>query len=140
MEDRQRSLPALLAGFAYGILIGYLISTASFSTIFLAALLAQPLAGKIDRPGHLVGFAIALLLPFFGLGWQSFDPLAFALFFLSAYFDELSWGGRWKQLLEYRPFLKLAALAYAFPAGRWDYIFSILAFDGGYTLARGFKI
>ena len=53
---------------AYGIIIGYLISQTPFSMIFLAALFAQLLAGKIDTSAHGVGFTLAVLsIPYFGI-------------------------------------------------------------------------
>ena len=116
----------------YGIIIGYLISQATFSMLFLAALFAQALAGKIDRKSHVIGFLVAIILAaYFGL--PTLEQIPFAIFLIAAYLDEMTLFGKLKIFTEYRLFLKIAALAFIV-IGRLDYLISIIAFDLGYML------
>jgi len=117
----------------YGIAIGYLISQASFSTLFLAALFAQVFAGKIDTHTHVLGFAIAMFSLFF-FGVPQPEPLLFLFFALLAFLDEAEFMGRLHPLMEYRPFLPLGAALLVIPLGRFDYFLGIIAFDIGYVL------
>jgi hypothetical protein len=116
----------------YGGLIGVLISQASFSTIFLAALFAQVFARKIDTHTHVLGFAFALLSLFY-LGFPPISIELFVFFAVAAYMDEARYFGRLRGIIEYRPFLKIAALI-MLVVGRMDYFLGIMAFDIGYTL------
>jgi hypothetical protein len=117
---------------AYGITIGFLISKADFSMLFLGALIAQLAAGKIDAPAHKLGFAAALLTPF-AFGLPQFDFLPLIVFIAAAYIDEMKLKGMLKTFAEYRLFLKIAALAFI-AIGRIDYLLAILVFDIGYML------
>lgn len=116
----------------YGALIGLLISQASFSTIFLAALFAQVFAQKIDTHTHVLGFAVAVLSLVY-LGFPSVDIYIFGFFILLAFMDEMSYFGRMHWIMEYRPFLKVGALLLLF-MGRIDYFLGIVAFDAAYIL------
>ena len=134
-DDKKSRHPVkfLLAIF-YGIAIGYVIGTASFALIFLAALIAQVLARKVDTMAHIVGLAFAVIsLPFFGIPYIDLPILAY--FLVLAFLDEGEYIGKLKFLSDYRPFLKVGALPFAF-VGRWDYFVGILIFDFGYELAR----
>lgn len=141
-DDRKSKHPIkyLLAGF-YGILIGYLIGNATFSVLFLAAIIAQVFARKIDTRAHRIGFVIAVItLLFFEL--PSIDMVLFGYFLLLAFFDEVDYIGKWRWMENWRPFLQVGALALVL-FGRWDYFFAIVAFDAGYilvsTLGKRFK-
>lgn len=117
----------------YGIILGYLISQSSFSTVFLGALFAQVFARKIDTHTHVVGFALAML-SIFVLGFPGFDAGLFVFFTLLAFIDEMEFVGNLKPLSDYRPFLPLgSALLILF--GRFDYFLGIILFDIGYALA-----
>ena len=116
----------------YGILIGYLISQASFSTLFLAALFAQVFALKIDTHTHVLGFAFAML-SLFWFGFPQVDYLLFILFTVLAFLDEIEFVGRFLWLTEHRVVL-LAGSAVFITFGRFDYFVGILAFDIGYLL------
>jgi len=118
----------------YGGIIGILISQASFSTIFIAALFAQIFARKIDTHTHVLGFAFAVL-SLFWLGFPELDATLFMFFALLAFFDELEVYDRMQKIIEYRPFLKLGALLMVV-FGRYDYFLGIMAFDIGYMLAE----
>ena len=147
----------------YGGLIGLLISQASFSTIFLAALFAQVFAQKIDTHTHVLGFAFAILSLIY-LGFPSLDIYFFGFFIVLAFMDEIkffenpkntrnvasmssgrpnrqhasdiamSYFGRMHWIMEYRPFLKLGALL-MLAFGRIDYFLGIMLFDIGYIVA-----
>ena len=117
----------------YGGLIGYLISQASFSTIFLSALFAQVFARKIDTHTHVLGFGFAVLSLVY-LGFPAISIELFVFFAIAAYLDEARYFGRLRGLIEYRPFLKIAALA-MLAFGRLDYFLGIMAFDIGYIAA-----
>jgi hypothetical protein len=127
----------------YGGLIGFLISQASFSTIFLAALFAQVFARKIDTHTHVLGFGFAVLSLVY-LGFPSLDISLFGFFILLAFMDEARYFGRLKGIIEYRPFLKLGALLMVL-FGRIDYFLGIMVFDiaymlTDYSLNRFFKL
>lgn len=132
LEERHRLWPSLLPAILYGLLIGYLLSQSPFSMLFLAALFAQALAGKIDHHAHVIGLALAFLTAFY-FGFPVSDAVFF-VFLPLAYLDELELPGRWNMLGEYRVFLKAGALLFGFATGHWASFFGILAFDIGYLL------
>jgi hypothetical protein len=136
-DEKGRSKLKYPLAIAYGLIIGYLISSAPFAEIFLAAVVAQIFARKIDTQAHLIGFAvIALSLLFFGFPQIS---LAFFVYFLAlAFLDEQEYAGKLKQLSDYRPFLKVGSLVMLF-FGRWEYPAGILIFDAGYLLFQELK-
>lgn len=117
---------------AYGIIIGFIISSASFAIMFLAALIAQMFARKVDTRAHFLGFVMVVLsLLYFGLPNIEY---AFLVYFLVlAFADEADFIGRLRPLTEYRPFLKIGALLMIL-LGRFDFLIAILCFDLGYEL------
>jgi len=132
-DDRKgRGLLKFPLAIIYGVLIGYLISQASFSELFLGALIAQVFARKIDNIGHVTGFIASMAaLVYFGLPSIGIE---FMLFFLVlAFLDEQEWPGRLRMLSEWRLFLKTGAIALIL-IGRYDYAIAILVFDAGYML------
>ncbi|MEW6035186.1 MAG: hypothetical protein AB1529_01105 [Candidatus Micrarchaeota archaeon] len=133
-DERKTSLARKLPlALAYGLIIGYLISSSTFSVLFLAALLAQVFARKVDTPAHRAGFLVAgLSLVYFG--FPQLDLLLLAIFLVLAFLDELDYIGRYRWITETRPFLKLGALVPAI-VGIWDFFIAIAAFDIGYELA-----
>jgi hypothetical protein len=133
-DDRKLSSHMKLPlAIAYGVVIGYIIGVASFSTLFLAALVAQVLARKIDTVSHGVGFSVAMLSLFY-FGFPTLDIGLFVFFLALAFLDEADYIGRLRPLVEYRPFLKVGVLIPAIFLGRWDYFAGIIAFDVGYEL------
>ncbi len=132
-DDRKgKGLLKFPLALIYGILIGYLISQASFSELFLGALIAQVFARKIDNIGHVTGF-IAAIAALFYFGLPSIG-IEFMLYFLVlAFLDEVEWPGRYRLISDWRLFLKVGAIALIF-IGRYDYAVAILVFDAGYML------
>lgn len=133
-EEGGKSPLKWLLAVLYGITIGCLISTASFSMIFLAALFAQIFARKIDTPAHGLGVASAIITMFL----MTLPPLEmsfFVVFTILAFLDEIEYVGRLSPLSEYRPFLKVGAFV---PVlwGRFDYFLGIIIFDMGYEAYR----
>lgn len=118
----------------YGLLLGYIISNASFSMIFLAALFAQLFARKVDTLAHGVGVAAAIITIAF-LSPPPLEMSVFLFFTFMAFMDEIEYMGRLKPLSDYRPFLKIGALV-PFLWGRFDYFLGIIIFDAGYELYR----
>lgn len=117
-----------LLAIAYGVLIGYVIVFSSFSTLWLAVLLAQLVTGKIDCVSHFLGFFTAVGIALV-LGISNFQSLDFFVFFIFASFDEtkfILFPGR-----EFRLWLKFATLFYGL-LGRWDYFVAIMLFDSAY--------
>ena len=116
----------------YGVIIGYLISQAAFSELFLGALIAQVFARKIDNIAHVTGFlaSIAAML-YFGLPVIAFSFLFY--FLILAFLDEQKYAGRFEMITKWRLFLKVGAIAVII-LGRYDYAIAILLFDGGYML------
>ncbi len=118
----------------YGLLIGYLIGTASFFVLFVAALIAQVFARKIDTRAHMLGFAIAVIsILYFGL--QPIDIGLLVFFLVLAFLDEADFIGALRPLEDYRVFLKGGALVMIL-FGRWDFFLGIICFDIGYELFR----
>lgn len=132
-DDRKSKNPIkFLLAVAYGAIIGYLIATASFSTLFLGALVAQAFARKIDTHAHILGAAVSIFSLFF-FGFPQVQLVGFLLFFFLAYIDELNFPKQFKWVSEWRILLKIGAAIFLI-FGRWDYILAILLFDGGYLL------
>jgi len=132
IDDDLKSRTPLkyLLGALYGIILGYLIGTASFSMLFLGALIAQVFAKKVDTAAHMVGFAFAALsLLVFGV--PALDAFPLFIFFIAAFIDELQFLGRINEFMRLRPVLEIAALSMVL-VGRWDYFAAIIAFDIGY--------
>jgi len=132
-DDLKSKTPIkFVLALAYGLLVGYLISASSFSMIFLAALVAQVFARKIDTDAHRLGFLLAAV-SMISFGLPEFDFPLFLFFLVLAFLDEVEYFVWFGPLAEYRPFLKLGALV---PAvwGVWDYFAGIIAFDAGYLL------
>lgn len=129
---KSRSPAKYALALAYGVLIGYLIGNATFSVLFLAALVAQVLARKIDTQAHRIGFATSVVTALF-FAVPSIDFLFFGYFLLLAFLDEVDFIGRLRFLETHRIILPLGALPLVL-IGRWDYFVGIVAFDVGYEL------
>ncbi|HQT45239.1 MAG TPA: hypothetical protein PLO51_04620, partial [Candidatus Micrarchaeota archaeon] len=108
--------------------IGYLCSATQASTIFLAAVLASALSGKIDKKEHFAGF-VALFFFLFVFGVSTVNVGLLVIFAIAAYIDEK------KPLYGYRGVLDIAAVIIGILGFGWAYAFFILAFDSGYVLA-----
>ncbi len=117
----------------YGLFIGFLIAYAPFSTIFLAALIAQLIAGKIDNMSHRIGFGIALISLFF-FGIPSIETGYLLAFVILAFLDESELPEVLSMFREHRLFLPAGALV-LIAAGVWDYAIGIILFDIGYRIA-----
>jgi len=68
LDDERKSKHPVKYFFAilYGLLVGYIIGAAPFSGIFIAALIAQVFARKVDTTAHELGFLAlftVLILP-----------------------------------------------------------------------------
>lgn len=127
-EFKSRHPAKYLLALIYGLLFGYAISFSTFSTLWLAILLAQLITGKIDNQSHLIGFftALGFALVF---GVSEFSMQDFLLLVVFAALDETDLLKIGKGDL--RPVLKLAVLVFAV-LGRVDYLFALLAFDAAY--------
>jgi hypothetical protein len=134
-DMKSKSIAKYLIALVYGVLIGYLIGNADFSMVFLAALIAQIFARKIDTLAHRIGFASSILAIFFFTVPQ-IDIYLLGYFLLLAVFDEIDYVGKLRKLNEYRPFLKIGAVPVAL-LGMPQYLAAILAFDVGY---EGFNL
>ncbi|MCI0504328.1 hypothetical protein L0Y65_06505 [Candidatus Micrarchaeota archaeon] len=134
LDDTKKSRNPIkyVLAILYGVAIGYLISVPQLSAIFIAALAAQVFARKVDTAAHRLGFLVAAL-SLLVFSFPTIDPLLFFFFLIMAVLDEMDYIGRFRPLVEYRPFLKIGALL---PVvwGVWDYVFGILVFDIGYEL------
>lgn len=135
-EEKGRNRIKWPVAILYGIVIGYIIANASFAVLFLAALIAQVFARKVDTNAHILGFTIAVLsLLYFGI--QPIDYNFLVFFMVMAFMDEIDIGVLGKYA-DYRPFLKIGALL-MIVFGRLDFLIGILCFDIGYELFRMFK-
>jgi hypothetical protein len=132
-DDKKSKGPAKYAlAVLYGLLIGYLIGTSSFAVLFLAALVAQVFARKVDTTAHRIGFissAVAMVV----FGFPLIDAAPFAFFLMLAFLDEADYIGWLRPLADHRPFLKLGGLV-MLATGRWDYFAAIMLFDIGYLM------
>jgi len=131
-ERKSRNPARYLLAVAYGILIGYIIGNASFSVLFLAAVVAQVLERKIDTTAHRIGFAATILAALF-FQLPAIEIYLFAYFLLLAFLDEVDYIGKLRPLTKYRPFLKLGPIPLVF-LGRPEFLLGIWAFDIGYEL------
>ncbi|VVB98570.1 Uncharacterised protein [uncultured archaeon] len=130
-DRRKRHILKYPLAIVYGALIGFAISFSTFASLWLAALFAQFVTGKIDRPAHLAGFLAALLFAFFS-GIGEFHMLDFFVLIAFAAADEISMFQVFGS--EMRIWLKFAALLFGI-FGRWDYFIAIMAFDAAYYAA-----
>lgn len=132
-DDRKSKHPIKYAiAIIYGILIGYVIGASTFSVLFLAALVAQVFATKVDTTAHRMGFIVAVVALLF-FGFPPIDAALFAFFLVLAFLDDADYIGWLRPLAEYRPFLKVGAFV-MLATGRWDYFVGIMLFDIGYLL------
>lgn len=126
-ENKAKFILAIL----YGILIGFSISFSSFSSLWIAVLLAQLIAGKVDRKSHMLGVGVAIVfIAIFGINEINLTNFLILLIFASI--DEFN-PFKWQQNL--RPALKFATLGFVI-LGRWDYFFAIISFDLAYLFAE----
>ncbi|MFA5050281.1 MAG: hypothetical protein WC501_04705 [Candidatus Micrarchaeia archaeon] len=137
-DDSKRKHPIKwVLAFSYGIIIGYLISQAPFSEIFIAAALAQIIMRKVDTATHKFGYLVMLFsLAYFGLPYLAFG--AFIVFLVFASIDELDGLIFWNKpewVQEMRPFLILSSVPFLF-FGNWSYFAGILCFDAGYLTVK----
>lgn len=118
---------ALIAGVA----LGFLIHQSTFASLFLGTIVAQVMAGKIDKKTHLLTIVTAFL--WLGLGVIDLNYWHLAIFAFAAFLDELKLPGKLNYLSNYRLFLKLVSFTFIF-FGRSDYFLAIILFDAGYAL------
>jgi hypothetical protein len=131
---KSRNPVKYLLAAAYGVLIGYLLSQATFAVLFLGAILAQVFARKIDTLAHRLGIIVAVLSLFF-FGVPGIDLLLFSYFLILAFLDEVDYIGKWRPLETYRPILQIGSLVLVL-IGRWDFFIAIIAFDAGYLVVN----
>ncbi|MBI5228426.1 hypothetical protein HY988_07580 [Candidatus Micrarchaeota archaeon] len=132
LEDERKSNHPIKYVFAilYGVLLGYTISVATFSVLFLAALIAQVFAGKVDKNSHLLGYVVAAVC-LFAFGFPAIDIALFGYFLIFAFLDEIEYVGKFEFISTYRPLLPLSAVPFIL-FGRIDFLIGILIFDIGY--------
>lgn len=131
-----------LLGTFYGFLIAYVIlKSPAVANLWMAAVLGNMLAGKIDSTAHKLGlFSMLATLSIFG--FPSFNVILLVLFFAAAYLDEFLKGlgesGKIKSIIfnkivEYRLILEATAFAVSLYTAQWILFASILIFDLGYV-------
>lgn len=116
----------------YGLVLGYLVSQDTLvAVVFLPAVLANVLAGKIDSLPHALGVAAFAATALY-LGVPAFS-LAFGfLCLLAAIADE-------KIRVDFiypRPFLPAAALVTSFALGSATPVLAVVLFDAGYWASQ----
>lgn len=135
---------AALLGIFYGFLMAYvMIKSALVANLWMAAVLANVLAGKIDAAGHRLGvFSMLLILSI--TGFPKFEAGLLAFFALAAFSDEFLEGLAEKRkirgriaskMAQLRAVLEISALAASIYLNQWMLFASILLFDTGYVLA-----
>jgi len=132
-DDRKSKHPVKYAlAIVYGLLLGYLIAFAPFAALFLAALIAQVFARKVDTLAHRIGFTVAALsLVYFG--FPLVDLVLVVGFLCLAFLDEVDFVGKLRPLNDWRPFLKVGAVIPGL-LGDWAYFIGIMFFDAGYHI------
>ncbi len=147
IEDKKIKLMEnvnVFLGITYGFLIAYvMLKSEIVASLWMAAVLGNIIAGKIDAPGHRLGiFSMMLMLAVFG--FPKIDAYLLVIFVLAAYFDEFLKGLSDKRKIKnkaiakiasYRLLLEASAFAVSFYTGRWILFASILLFDIGYIIA-----
>jgi hypothetical protein len=133
LEDEVKGISKnlrIFAGVIYGIPLGWLLS-GPLAPLWAGVLFAQLVSGKIDKLGHMLGVASAIVF-WFIFGFNSSFALRpeIIFFFVLAWLDEIPF--RWNSDL--RLFLKLGCLAFAM----WNpaYLFGIIALDLGYLASN----
>ncbi len=131
-----------LGGF-YGLLISYvMLRSALVANLWMAVVLGNLIAGKIDSPGHRSGlFSMLVTVSIFG--FPKFEPALLAVFIAAAYADEFFKGlsdrkkfrsGFFSSLVSHRVLSEVAAFVVSFYTTQWLLFASIFAFDAGYLL------
>ncbi len=145
-EDDGLRIPwhgGLLMGFAYGLMIGFVVVSWPETSALLGVFIAVALAKKLDGPGHYAGLlGLCAALAWFGLPKISLLPLA--LFIAAGLADEaadsLQESRRMPRpaasLLSLRPFVELAAFAYSLATGFWEVWIVMLSYDVAFVAFR----
>ncbi len=132
--DELKTKWAYVCGALYGLLLGILATQDSlFAVVFLPAILANVLAGKVDTHAHRAAI-VALVLVLFLRGAPTTTLLWAILAFAAALGDEVLD----LRLFYPRPLLPVAALLISFLAQSAMPILAVLTFDAGYLLADRF--
>ena len=146
IEDKHiKSMKTLSVpfGIVYGFLIAYvMVSSSLVANLWMAAVLGNLVAGKIDAAGHRFGlFFMFVILSI--IGFPVFDIPMLLIFLAATYADELSSdlndakkikNKLVSRILSYRPFLEVTAFAISLQTGEWLLFLSIFVFDIGYCL------
>lgn len=132
-----------LLGITYGFLIAYVMLKSDLvANLWMAAVLGNLIAGKVDSAGHRLGiFSMLFILAVFG--FPRFDAHLLVIFVLAAYLDEfaIELGKKRRiknefiaRMASYRLLLELTAFAVSFYTAQWIIFASILFFDVGYMV------
>ncbi len=129
-DSGKKGFWGVLAGIAYGLMIGYLAAATQAATIFIAAVLASAFAGKIDKKEHFAGVVVLFFYMFitsmFIASVQIENVALLAVFAIAAYIDEM------KPLWGYRGLLDIAAILAGIAGFGWEPAMFIILFDTGY--------
>ncbi|MFA5105594.1 MAG: hypothetical protein WC506_01410 [Candidatus Micrarchaeia archaeon] len=129
-DSGKKGVLGIAAGLAYGIMIGYLATTAGAMEIFIAAVLASAFAGKIDKKEHFTGvlalFFYLFAASMFVKGIQIENIGLLVAFLAAAYIDEA------RPIKGHRGVLDIAAILAGIAGFGWDSAMFIIAFDIGY--------
>ncbi len=130
--DDAKNVSGLAAGALYGLLLAWAAAfDALVAVVFVPAVLANLVAGKIDSKAHALGFAaFAASALYFRI--PAFD-LGFALLALLAALADESVPHRF---VYERPFLPLAALIASVSLSSATPFLAVLVFDAGYLLRQ----
>ncbi len=134
-----------LFGMFYGFLIAYvMIKSPAVADLWMAAVLANIAAKKIDATGHRFGI-FTMLTALILMGFPRFNFYFVSLFLIAAYLDEylknMSDARKIKnkfigKAASYRIVLELTVFAVSVYTGQWILFASILAFDIGYAIVN----
>ncbi len=127
-DNNKKGLLGIALGITYGLMIGYLSLIPEAATIFIAAVLASAIAGKIDKKEHMAGI-IVLFFIIFITGMKIYEVWLLIVFAIAAYIDES------KPIKGYRGVLDIMAILAGIAGLGWGYAFFILTFDAGYVIA-----
>ncbi|VVB97368.1 Uncharacterised protein [uncultured archaeon] len=142
IEDKNlaRSLYAIPAGLAYGLLMGYLmISDTGATLLFGGIVLGSLITGKIDSIGHYSGLGAILAVIFlYGIKLSPLVLPIAALAALDEIGDLLQTPKFMKPVFDYRLILKLGVLALVIlNMMELNALLILLAFDAAYILTGG---
>ena len=142
LEDERRNAKrrqyAVPLSIVWGLLLGFLISTAPYSMILVASVFAMVIMRKVDTVSHVIGVLVAITTSvLMGLPPISITPfVVFVLFASIDEWDDFIFFNKPDWIVEFRPFLEVGAILIGIFTNEWIYLIGIISFDLGYISSK----